>query len=80
RALVTAIEGDARRGGDFFLFGPTSALGTEHRLSGPNNPLNNFFASQINNSNGALDTSGTRGERNHPAFDRTTDSQTGLVA
>ncbi|MFX6477173.1 hypothetical protein ABTG26_20520, partial [Acinetobacter baumannii] len=49
RALVTAIEGDARRGGDFFLFGPTSALGTEHRLSGPNNPLNNFFASQINN-------------------------------
>lgn len=80
RALVTAIEGDARRGGDFFLFGPTSALGTEHRLSGPNNPLNNFFASQINNSNGALDTSGTRGERNHPAFDRTTDSQVGLVA
>lgn len=65
RALVTAMEGDAGYAGDKFLFGPTSALTDAHRLSGPNNPLNNFFASQINNSNGALDTSGSIGTRNH---------------
>lgn len=68
RALVTATEGDASLGGDKFLFGPTSALTDSNRLSGPNNPLNNFFAGQINNSNGALDTSGSIGTRNHTAI------------
>lgn len=68
RAMVSAIEGDASLGGDQFLFGPTSALGSSHRLSGPNNPAQNFFAAQINNSNGALDTSGSIGTRNHTAI------------
>lgn len=68
RAMVSAIEGDPSLGGDQFLFGPTSALGSSHRLSGPNNPAQNFFAAQINNSNGALDTSGSIGTRNHTAI------------
>ena len=33
-------------------------------ISGPNNPEDNFFASQINDQNGVLDTSGTFGTRN----------------
>ena len=65
RALVTAMEGDAGITGDTFLFGPTSALGNGDRLSGPNNALTNFFGSQINNSNGALDTTGSFGTKNH---------------
>ena len=38
-----------------------ATLGT---LSGPNNPAGNFFASQINDQNGLLDTTGTFGTRN----------------
>ena len=45
-------------------FGPTAA--TRVAVSGPNNPVNNFFASQINGDTGALNTSGTFGTRNHP--------------
>lgn len=37
-------------------------------LSGPNNPPNNFFASQINGSDGNVDTSGTFGSRNANAL------------
>lgn len=62
KIFVSAQEGDAVLTGDQMLFGqtvPTLAL-----LSGPNNPQNNFFASQINNENGLLDTSGTFGNRN----------------
>lgn len=62
KIFVSAQEGDAVLTGDQMLFGqtvPTLAL-----LSGPNNPQNNFFASQINNENGVLDTSGTFGSRN----------------
>ena len=33
-------------------------------ISGPNNPATNFFASQINNENGTIDTTGTFGTRN----------------
>lgn len=62
RALFSAQEGDANRTGDQALFGPTS--GTAAALSGPNNFANNFFASQINNNSGALDTTGTFGNRN----------------
>lgn len=39
-------------------------VATLANLSGPNNPQTNFFASQINNENGVLDTSGTFGTRN----------------
>lgn len=62
KIFVSAQEGDAVLTGDQMLFGqtvPTLAL-----LSGTNNPQNNFFASQINNENGVLDTSGTFGTRN----------------
>ena len=48
--------------GDAMLFGQT--IPTLQFLSGANNPQNNFFASQINNANGTLDTSGTFGTRN----------------
>ncbi|QSF47685.1 DUF11 domain-containing protein [Paenibacillus tianjinensis] len=62
RILFSAQEGDANRSGDQALFGPTSA--TQAALSGPNNFANNFFASQINNDAGALNTTGTFGTRN----------------
>lgn len=62
RALFSAQEGDANRTGDQALFGPTSA--TQVALSGTNNFANNFFASQINNDTGALNTTGTFGTRN----------------
>ncbi|WP_091067851.1 isopeptide-forming domain-containing fimbrial protein [Paenibacillus sp. NFR01] len=62
RILFSAQEGDANRSGDQALFGPTSA--TQAALSGPNNFANNFFASQINNDAGNLNTTGTFGNRN----------------
>jgi uncharacterized repeat protein (TIGR01451 family) len=67
RVLVTALEGDANRTGDTFLFGPTATLTNANRLSGTNNPITNFFASQLNQDSGALDTSGTFGARNQDA-------------
>ncbi|MDE6473563.1 MAG: DUF11 domain-containing protein [Clostridia bacterium] len=62
KIFVSAQEGDAVLEGDQMLFGQSVADLEE--LSGPNNPVDNFFASQINNSNGTLDTSGTFGTRN----------------
>ncbi|SDE23852.1 conserved repeat domain-containing protein [Paenibacillus sp. UNCCL117] len=62
RALFSAQEGDANRTGDQALFGP--AANSLVALSGPNNFANNFFASQINNDAGQLDTTGTFGTRN----------------
>ena len=55
RLLVSAIEGDPNKTGDQMLFGPTPMDLTA--LSGPNNPENNFFCSQINDDNGMLITS-----------------------
>jgi len=62
RAFLSAQEGDANKTGDQALFGPT--LSSLTALSGPNNFVNNFFASQINQDDGTLDTSGTFGTRN----------------
>ncbi|MDE6361973.1 MAG: DUF11 domain-containing protein, partial [Clostridia bacterium] len=62
KIFVSAQEGDAVLEGDQMLFGQSVA--DLEVLSGPNNPADNFFASQINNSNGTLDTSGTFGTRN----------------
>lgn len=62
KIFVSAQEGDAVLTGDQMMFGQSVA--TLENLSGPNNPEDNFFASQINNSNGVLDTSGTFGNRN----------------
>lgn len=62
KVFISAQEGDAVISGDQFLFGKnTSSLSI---ISGPNNPANNFFASQINNENGLIDTSGTFGTHN----------------
>ncbi|WP_312102254.1 type IV secretory system conjugative DNA transfer family protein [Pygmaiobacter massiliensis] len=69
RLLVSAQEGDADIPNDFIQFGPTAATLTQ--LSGPNNPINNFFGSQINNSAGVLATSGTFGTRNQNPFTQT---------
>jgi large repetitive protein len=62
RLLVSALEGDPGITGDAMRFGPTAATTTA--VSGPNNPVANFFASQINGDTGALDTSGTFGTSN----------------
>lgn len=62
KIFVSAQEGDAVLEGDQMLFGESVA--TLQPLSGPNNPEDNFFASQINNQNGTIDTSGTFGTRN----------------
>ncbi len=65
-AVVSAIEGDADLTGDGLAIGET-VLGAFVDLSGPNNPENNFFASQINGADGLLDTSGSFGDANHDA-------------
>ncbi len=66
RVLVSAIEGDANLEGDQLLLADPG-LQNFSNLSGPNNPSNNFFASQLNQTNGTLDTRGTFGDRNHNA-------------
>lgn len=72
RILVGAQEGDANLTGDQLLFGPD--VTTLLPLSGPNNPSNNFFCSQINigdpnnNNVGQIDTSGSFGGRNANAI------------
>ncbi len=48
RLFVSASEADANKGGDTLLFGKQLPLTNADRLSGGNNPLTNFFASQIN--------------------------------
>ncbi len=63
RMMVSAIEGDSNLTGDQMRFGPST--GTLSAVSGPNNPINNFFSSQINSDDGTLDTSGTFGTLNH---------------
>ncbi|WP_146158335.1 MYXO-CTERM sorting domain-containing protein [Enhygromyxa salina] len=65
--VISAIEGDANRTGDTFQIAPT-ANGPFAPLSGPNNPVDNFFASQINGVDGQLDTLGSAGDANHDAF------------
>ncbi|WP_166001051.1 DUF11 domain-containing protein [Bacillus sp. Cs-700] len=69
RLLVSAGEGDASITGDQLLFGPTVPMLTT--ISGLNNPVNNFFGSQINNDSGNLDTLGTFGDRNANPFTAT---------
>jgi uncharacterized repeat protein (TIGR01451 family) len=67
RLLVNAMEGDAHFDGDMLMIlGPESEEFIS--LSGPNNPVGNFFASQINDFNGELDETGLFGTRNHDPF------------
>lgn len=69
RAIITALEGDANRDGDVLCIAPGESPDNDEfvGLEGPNNPADNFFASQINDANGELDESGTFGDRNHDA-------------
>ena len=62
KLFVSSQEGDAVLMGDRMLFG--QCIAQLSPLSGPNNPVGNFFASQINGENGALNTGGTFGTRN----------------
>ncbi|PRQ03009.1 hypothetical protein ENSA5_19480 [Enhygromyxa salina] len=68
--VISALEGDAHRDGDTLQIAPT-ADDPFAPLSGPNNPVDNFFASQINGSEGTLDTLGSAGDLNHDAFSGT---------
>ncbi|MCX4243556.1 hypothetical protein [Paraliomyxa miuraensis] len=65
-AVITTIEGDADLTGDGFHIAESLA-GPFVPLAGPNNPQTNFFCSQLNGSDGQLDTSGTFGMANQNA-------------
>ncbi|HEY4222306.1 MAG TPA: MYXO-CTERM sorting domain-containing protein [Myxococcota bacterium] len=67
KVAISAIEGDANLTGDQLLIAPTTN-DTFVNLSGPNNPADNFFCSQMNDGDGNLDTTGTFGDRNQDAF------------
>lgn len=62
KIFVSSQEGDSVLTGDRMAFGANALTLTT--LSGPNNPIGNFFCSQINNEFGLLDTTGTFGTRN----------------
>ena len=66
RVVVSTIEGDAELTGDSFRIGETIG-GASVPLSGPNNPVDNFFCSQLNDSAGNVDMSGSFGDANHDA-------------
>ena len=69
--VVAALEGDARYTKDTLeILDPLELLDPGnwdeyYLLSGPNNAANNFFASQINGTDGQIDTRGTFGTANH---------------
>ncbi|MBE6021979.1 MAG: DUF11 domain-containing protein [Cellulosilyticum sp.] len=66
RLLLSAFEGDYSLVGDQVFFATTGNANLTEPLSGPNNLAGNFFASQINNDEGLLNTTtGTFSNRNH---------------
>jgi MYXO-CTERM domain-containing protein/uncharacterized repeat protein (TIGR01451 family) len=65
--VISALEGDANRVGDVLQIAETTN-DPFVTLEGPNNPIDNFFASQINDADGQLDTLGSAGDANHDAF------------
>jgi hypothetical protein len=65
-AVVSALEGDANLTGDDLAIGVTAASDFVS-LSGPNNPPDNFFCSQVNGADGLVDTDGSFGTVNHDA-------------
>ncbi|MGB6367393.1 MAG: Calx-beta domain-containing protein, partial [Thermoanaerobaculia bacterium] len=71
---LSAAEGDANGADHLWLYSqsPSNASWNwGYRLSGPNNVVDNFFASQINDDNGLLDTRGTFGDLNHQPWSMT---------
>ena len=69
RLAASAGEGDANEGDAIRILHPDAInyAYNYYRLSGPNNPVDNFFTSQINDDAGLLETRGTFGDRNHSA-------------
>jgi uncharacterized repeat protein (TIGR01451 family) len=65
--ILSSIEGDAELTGDQLLIAPTVADPFVN-LSGPNNPADNFFCSQLNGDDGLLDMQGSFGGVNHDAL------------
>ncbi|MDO5520086.1 MAG: hypothetical protein Q4G58_06300 [bacterium] len=67
RILITTAEGDTEYHGDSVYFAPTMDDLKEPAfiLSGPRNPSDNFFCSQINKDDGTLDESGSFGTLNN---------------
>ncbi|MFI3115606.1 MAG: DUF3794 domain-containing protein [Clostridia bacterium] len=63
RLLVSAFEGDCDMTGDSLSFGKNED--NLQVISGVNNFADNFFASQINNDLGEIDTRGSFGSLNH---------------
>lgn len=63
--LLSAAEGDYNLTGENVYFGSEGNPLLNTPLCGPNNPANNFFASQINGDDGHLITTGTFGTMNH---------------
>lgn len=62
KLFVSSGEGDHMYSGDRMRFGRDK--NTLSDLSGPNNRVDNFFASQINGADGRQDTRGTFGTKN----------------
>lgn len=80
RLLISAAEGDYSLRGDQLFFGSPGNAKINLPLSGPNNPERNFFASQINDDNGCLVTSGSFGTHNHYRLYSEGDMFAGVVA
>ncbi len=64
KLFVSSQEGDNMYKGDRMRFG--SDRNNLKDLQGPNNSVDNFFASQINGDDGKINTSGTFGNLNQP--------------
>lgn len=63
KLFLSSLNGKVDKNGDQVLIGKLDSSLTS--ISGPNNPINNFFGSQINDDSGKLSTIGTFGTRNH---------------
>lgn len=70
KAVIATLEGDADLAGDSLSIART-INDPFASLSGPNNPLQNFFGSQINGRDGNLNTAGSFGTMNHDPFNET---------
>lgn len=66
-AVISAIEGDANRDGDVFQIAE-SGNGPFAPLFGPNNPVDNFFCSQLNGPDGEIEFDASSGDANHNAL------------
>ncbi|MBW2701821.1 MAG: DUF4215 domain-containing protein [Deltaproteobacteria bacterium] len=70
RLVLSAMEGDADIDGNELSIAESTG-DTFESLYSDNNPIDNFFASQINDVNGLLDTRGSLGQANHDALSGT---------